>query len=61
MLEIGVLHNLGAFVGHSMNCHTLVAVDQEDRAPCQGEREAEGGGKADGEEHLEGPARAGSC
>ena len=61
MLEIGVLHNLGAFAGHSTNCRTPVAADQEDGDPCRGERKAEGGGEAGVEERLEGPAQVGSC
>jgi hypothetical protein len=56
MLEIGVLHGLGAFAGHSTNCRTPTVADQEDGAPCRGEREAKGGGKADGEECSEGLA-----
>ena len=61
MLEIGVLHNLGAFAGHSANYCTPAMADQEDGAPCRGEREAKGGGEAYGEKRVEGPARAGSC
>ena len=55
MLEIGVLHNLGAFAGHSVNCRATAAADQEDGAPCRGEREAKGGAEADGEERPKGP------
>ena len=47
--EIGVLQALGAFVGHSTNCQTTAAADQEDGAPHRGEREAKGGGEAYGE------------
>ena len=61
MLEIGVLHNLGGFAGHSMNYQTTVAADQEDGAPRRGEHKAEGGGEAYGEKRTEGPARARSC
>ena len=60
MLEIGVLHNLVAFAGHSMNCQTTATADQEDGAPRRGERKTKGGGEAYGEKHLEGPMRAGS-
>ena len=56
VLEIGVHHGLGAFVGHSANCCTPAAADQEDGAPYRGECEAKGGIEADGEEHPEGPA-----
>ena len=55
MLEIGVLHNLGAFAGHSSNCRTIATADQEDGAPHRGERKAEGGNEAYGEKRLEGP------
>ena len=44
------------FVGHSMNCHIMAAVDQKDGAPHRGEREAKGGNKTDGEERPEGLA-----
>ena len=56
MLEIGVLHNLGGFAGHSMNCRTTTAADQEDGAPHPREHKAEVGGEAYGEKHLESPA-----
>ena len=39
----------------------MAANDQKDGAPHQGERETEGGDETDGEEHLEGLARKGSC
>ena len=39
----------------------MVASDQEDGAPHQGERKAEGGFEADGEKRLEGPALMRSC
>ena len=55
-LEIGVLHNLGAFAGHSVNCRATAAADQEDGAPHRGEHKAKGGGEAYGEKRLEGPA-----
>ena len=58
--EIGVLHNLVAFAGHSMNCRTTATTDQEDGAPHRGECEAKGGDEAYGEKRLEGPAQAGS-
>ena len=61
MLEIGALHNLGAFAGHSSNCRTTATADPEDGAPHRGERKAEGGDKAYGEKRPEGPTRAGSC
>ena len=43
-----------------MNCHTTTAANQVDGAPHRGKHETEGGGEADGEERLEGPARKGS-
>ena len=61
MLEIGVLHSLGAFVGDSSDCRTTVLADQEDGAPHRRKRKAERGDEAYGEKRLEGPARVGSC
>ena len=37
------------FVGHSMNCRTMVAVDQKDGTPHRGECEDEGGNETNGE------------
>ena len=51
-----VLYNLDVVVGHSTNCRTTAVSNQEDGAPHQGERKAEGGFEADGEKRLEGPA-----
>ena len=56
--EIGVLHNLVAFVAHSTNYRTMVIADQEDGAPHRGEHKAEGGDVAYGEKRPEGSARA---
>ena len=56
MLEIGVFHSLGAFVGDSSDCRTTATADPEDGAPRRGERKAEGGDKAYGEKRPEGPA-----
>ena len=39
----------------------MVVADQEDGAPRRGEHKVEGGYGADGEKHLEGPARMRSC
>ena len=61
MLENRVLYNIGAVAGHSMNCQTTAPADQEDGAPLQRKRKAEGGDEAYGEKHPEGPAREGSC
>ena len=61
MLENRVFYNLDAVAGHSMNCRTTATFDQEDGNPCRGQREAEGGYEADGEERLEGPTRMRSC
>ena len=41
--------SVGTKHGHSANCHTPVAADQEDGAPHRGEREVEGGNETDGE------------
>ena len=56
-LEIGVIHNLDAFAGHSTNCRTTAAADQGDGAPRREERKTERGGEAYGEKRLEGLAR----
>ena len=61
MLEIGVLHSLGAFAGDSSDCRETAPADQEDGAPHRREHKAEGGNEAYGEKYLEGLARAGSC
>ena len=61
MLEIGVLHSLGAFTGDSSDCRTTAPADQEDGAPRRRKHKAEGGDEAYGEKYPEGPARAGSC
>ena len=39
----------------------MIAVDQKDGAPHQGEREAKGADETDGEERPEGLAQKGSC
>ena len=54
-LEIGALHNLVAFAGHTTNYRTTATTDQEDGAPHRGEQKTEGGGEAYGEKHPEGP------
>ena len=56
MLEIRVLHSLGAFVGDSSEYQTMALADQEDGAPHQRKCKAEGGDEAYGEKCLEGLA-----
>ena len=54
MLEIGVHHSLGAFVGDSSNYRTTVPTDEEDGAPRRRKRKAKGGDEAYGEKCPEG-------
>ena len=61
MLDIGVLHSLGAFAGDSSDYRAAALADQEDGAPHRRKQKAEGGDETHGEKHLEGPTRAGSC
>ena len=52
MLEIRVLHSLGAFVGDSSDCRATAPTDQEDGAPRRRIRKAEGGDEAYGGAHA---------
>ena len=52
------MFSFGAFAGDSSDCQTTAPTDQEDGAPSQRKRKAEGGNETYGEKCPEGPARA---